>query len=303
MKLKFYYLYMLVYILGLLSLSACSNPDVNRWNATCHMAVENLPPQLPPTLQDHIDISVTLRDTTTNKLIFNHLSAQNAFQQTLALKPGKYEVTSVYTSNHYLDLLAVRSPVTEFEVSKNSQFYLPIQITDVPSLVESIQANQPKAEILALDPYARQIQYRGQIIDLNRIQEIMVFSRDQSKRLSPAETAFIPSTSHSGVAIKVQNKSQSFQSIQEASLIGVKFTNSNTVLPKGIQIGSSIEQIAHAQKGLLGSPNYCLGSPISGLDHLTLVYLDDASGDKISLFVRANTNIIYDILYEFEQYE
>lgn len=66
-----------------------------------------------------------------------------------------------------------------------------------------------------------------------------------------------------------------------------------------------ISDIAHAEKGLLGTPTYCLGTPIIGIgyDNATLVYIDSDTGDRISLYINKYDSFISTISYEFEKYE
>lgn len=296
------------FCLSALLFSGCGPENTAKWNAGCHVFLAQLPPeyeQLSPEIKNAVTISITLRHTTSDKKFRAKLTDANHYSADLALLPGSYEIASLYMSDKNLAMFDVTTDLKTIDIRKDEKMELPLTLTDPEGFAASVLRNQASAEILALEPYSRKVQYNGQILDLTAIPQIMQFSVLENKMLKPAETYDIASSSHAGVAMVVQNQSSSLAALKDAQFIGVRFRSNQVILPRGIRLGMSLAEIAHKETGILGTPAYCQGSPLIGTGHdkTTLVYLDSVSGDRISLTVGAEDNFIGSILYEFERYE
>ena len=297
-----------VIFLCTLLFAGCSAKNTARWNAGCHIFLTQLPPeyeQLSPEIRNTITISVSLRHVASDKQFRAELTDANQYSTNLELLPGTYEITNLYMSDKKLAMFDVKTDLTTLEIRKNETTDLPVSLTDSASFAASVLRNQASAEILSAEPYSRKVQYNGEIIDLMSIPQMMQFSVPTNKMLKSSETYTIPSTSHAGVAMVVQNQSGKLAPLNDAKFIGVRFFSNQVIFPKGIRLGMGLPEIAHKDTGLLGTPNYCLGSPLigTGYEAVTLVYIDSASGDRISLTIGAEDRFISSILYEFEQYE
>lgn len=181
----------------------------NSWGSSCQIYLDNLPSeyeQLSAQIRDTIEISVSLRNTSSNKKYKAILSDKNGFRQTLDLNPGTYEVYYINISNKLLAMFHVHSSLKSIQVTKDSQTQLPVSIDNPDDLIKAIKNSQPTKEILAENIYSRKVQYNGNIIDLNTINKSLEFPSNINKRLAPGEVAYIPSTSDSTVSIMVQNK-------------------------------------------------------------------------------------------------
>lgn len=289
-------------------LSGCTKTEEERWTADCSIYLENLPEEyalLSDEVKEKIQITVSLVGSASGKRFSVKLSDENDYQETISLTPGTYRVSNVYVSDQRLAMFQVDTADKTVEVVKDSQSQLPVKLTDPAGFVETMKANQPLEEILQADPFSRQVQYAGKIVDLNYIWQHMQFSTTENKRLSPSEVYYIPSTSHSGVSMVVQNQTSTMIAINEATFIGVRFFNNNVVFPGGITMGMNVPAIAHKTKGLMGVPDYCLGSPLigQGYSEAVLVYLDPVSGDRISFTVNSGDPLINMVTYEFAKYE
>lgn len=302
-RLSFHYLAFL--FACLLFLGGCSSENAEKWEAACVITLDNMPAEYSEFIQDlaiKARIQVTLRNTGTNQTKHLSLTDSNNFTAKVPLKPGNYEVNAA-GYNLYLMNLDVTASVHNLQIKKGQESHVSILLSNPQAFVDFIKMNQPQAEILNAAPFSRKIQYQGQMIDLNTIHQTMQFTPKEASRLSPGKTGFIPSTSHLGVALMMQNKTAGILDIRQCTPVGVRLTTAHSILPKGIQIGQSIPMIAHVKTGRLGTPDYCLGSPLADLESITLVYLDEHSGDKISLHAVADDSFINSIVYEFEVYE
>ncbi len=308
MKKKFHLLFLLIPIVLSLFLSACGKKDNAKWNSGCFVALEGLPAeyeQLSDAIKDEITISLTLRHTSTNTMSYAKLTHQNSYSVYLDLIPGDYEIAGLYMSDKNLAMFDVKTDKKALTIHKDEQLRLPIQLTDPEGFVANILRNQASPEILALSPYSRKVQYDGQLLDLTSIRENMQFSIPENKMLKPAETYDIASSSHAGVAMVVQNQTSRAALVKDAVPVGFRFHSNHAIFPKGVRLGMGLTEIAHKETGILGTPSYCYGSLFFGIgyDQTTLVYLDEVSGDRISLTVDAEDSFISSILYEFERYE
>lgn len=291
-------------------LSGCSKVGSEKsHDSSCQIYLDNLPKEyhmLSTEVRSIIEINVSLRNTSSDKKYHVILSDENNYHQTLELMPGTYEVYSISIPNKALAMFDVDTNLKSLLITKNTKIELPVSMTNPSTFVDLMNSNQPTKEILAENIYSRKVQYNGELLDLNTINESMQFSsQDSNKSLAPGEVSYIPSTSHSGISMIVQNKTSRNIPIKEASFSGVRFFQNNVVFPKGITLGMNITNITHAEKGILGTPNYCLGTPMIGIgyDSTTLVYLDENTGDRLSFYISPDNSFVSTILYEFEKYE
>lgn len=294
--------------ISLFLLSACSKSSRDAsWGASCSVYLEHLPEGydlLSRDIREHIKISVSLRNTASNKNYRTTLSEKNKYRQDIDMVPGTYEVYA-HMSDQALAMFDVNAGVPSIEITKASQTPLPVSVSNPEEYAATANENLPSEEILSADTYSRKVQFSGSVIDLNQVPQLMQFKTEDSKRLSPAETAYIPSSSNNGVSMIVQNQTGASISASEAAFVGVRFTKNNVVFPKGVRIGMSVSEAAHAKHGILGTPGYCLGTPMlgTGYDNTTLVYPDPVSGDRLSLSIGPEDSFIRSISYEFEKFE
>jgi len=296
-------------MLALITTGCSKNINVRSYNAVCDLYLEGLPEefkQLPEALRNDLNISITLRNVSSNKKHNIKLKAADNYRKSVYLIPGTYEVQKPFLYEQSLAMFRVETTVTSISVAKNSRAEVPIKVSNPSNFINTMKNNQPTDEILNADIYSRKVQYKGKIIDLNKIKEVMSFNlASNSKTLYPSETYLIPSSDNPGVSIIVQNLTSTSIPVSKATLTGVYFTGNNVVLPKGITLGSNLRDIVHAKEGKLGTPDYCMGSALIGfeIDGTTLVYIDKDSGDRISFYIKLGDTYVSSVKYEFAKYE
>lgn len=298
---------MMLFALGM---SGCSKKvDEKSFGAVCEFYVEAFPEgfdQLPQAVRDDMYISISLKNTSSKKGYIAKLTKDNGFRHALNVIPGTYHVYILTSPSEKVVMFDVEMRVDSVTVEKDKRTEVPIYISNPSNFINSLKSNEPTAEILNSDIYSRKVQYNGKIIDLNNIREIMEFSNSYAnERIKPTETFKIPSTAKNGISLVVQNQSRTNTNVSEAKFVGVSFSMNNVIFPQGITLGTSLYDIAHAQDGILGTPDYCLGSPFVGaeFESTTLVYIDKDSGDRISFYVNPGDSYVSSITYEFAKYE
>ncbi|WP_149678660.1 hypothetical protein [Thermoclostridium caenicola] len=290
--------------------AGCSKSiDASVYNTDCEFYLEGLPEEynlLPDEIKKETGVWIRLGSVTSDRVYEVLLNEENGFRQSVeGLIPGKYEVNYGVTNSRY-SRLRVKVDINNIIIEKNNHYEIPAYMADPSEFVREIMNLQPQDELLNADIFSRKVQYNGRIIDLYNIRDEMKFVAPKDKRLAPKETIEIPSSDHEGVSIIVQNQTQKYIEASEATFTGVRFSrNNNVVFPKAITLGTSLRDLAHASEGIMGTPDYCLGSPVVyyNIDATILVYVDKNSGDRISFHYESGKSYVSSITYEFEKYE
>ena len=300
--------FMLCCVLSLL-VSGCTDKEVQKWQATCTVFVDNLPEafaQIPATLRENIEFHLSLSCPAADKRYSITLSEGNGFEQKLFLLPGSYHVSEVYVNNRDLAMFQAVTNTSTIELSKNTHVNLPVLLAEPQTFVDIMHKNIPQDAILSAELFSHTVQYAGQILNLDTIRQKIKFSIPDNKQLSRGERCFAPAENeNAGVALILQNKTDAIIPANEADFIGVRFFKNNVVFPKGVTLGMDISDIVHSKNGLWGTPTYGLGTPLigTGYDATTLIYLDSESGDRISLDIKPSDSFISALSYEFAQYQ
>ena len=308
MKKKFTILIIFSVLLAV-QLNGCGSTNNNlNWNSGCRISLDDLPPEyslLSKEIRDDIQISVSFSGTSTDKKYSTILTDANNYSQTLDMQPGIYRMF-VYVSGQNLCMFDVVGNTETIEISNSSFAEISLHLADKDKFVSAMESLKPTSSILECDIFSRQVQYQGEIVDLTKIQEIMTFPIEkQTEYLKPGETCTVVSTSHAGVALIIQNQNTTRCTASEGTIVGVRFWFNEIVFPKGIALGTELSEIAHANTGVLGTPTYCLGSPLLQFSdtRTTLVYLDRNTGDRVSFEIVKGETYVGAIVYEFERYE
>lgn len=308
MKNKQATLWILVLCLALSLLGGCGR-SAKAGGATCTVYLDSMPQEfsmLPESVRQEFEISVTLRSVANDKKHQVKLTEENGFRQVLNLSPGPYDVYWCYAGSPDVVQLSVEPGVQSLTLDRTTPGILPVLVKDAAAFSQTMLANVPTEGILQAAPYSRRVQYRGQLTTIEELRASLTFvPADTTKRLKPAEVAYVPATTDKGVAMVVQNQTKGNLSLQECTFVGLRFSVGNVVMPTGVAIGMDIGQVSHAKTGRMGKPDYFTGTPLMGIgyDKSTAVYLDYESGDRISLEVDASNSFITAITYEFAKYE
>lgn len=299
-------------------LGGCSNKKglaIKR--AECRIYLKELPKgyeMLNKAIKDNIEIFLILRSVTNNKEHWISLTDKKNFEEVIRLNPGTYDLVlcKLYVKGFSnIDIktnilfLEAYTDIEKVTLSREETFEVPVFIKDSPIFTETIKNSTVRDEILSLDIFSRKVQYNGEIIDLKNIRQIMTFTPKEKKDVKSYKAASIPAVEDPRVRMIVQNQTNNTCDISECTFIGVTFIGNNVVFPGGIVLGMDISEISHAKKGILGTPDYFIGSPVIGgaISDTWAVYVDDISGDRITFIINADKTFVSVIKYEFERYE
>lgn len=291
----------------LLVLTGCSSKGVKDGRSGCEIYLEELPSEfymLNENIQDELEISVNLKSMATDKKYKAILTKESGFRKEIKLNPGKYSVEFTYSNSSWATGIMAETEVEFIVLGDGEISQLPIKIRNIDDFKEGMIINKPSDEIKSLELFERVFQINGEIIDLNNILEYAELSVKQNQMIRPKETEIISTINGIGMTIIFQNQTSESIPVEGASIIGFEILNNNVVIPKGIMIGTEIEKIVNKTDGLLGTPNYIIGTPFVdfGVDGAALVYLDYDSGDRFTFEYDVN-NYVKSIKYEFEKYE
>lgn len=293
----------------LISLTGCGNrSEEKQWGASCSITVDGLPAELeslPQTLRENLYFSLSLSGTSNDKHYSVQLTERNGFTAQLYMLPGSYSVSHVYVRTDGNLPIQATAQAESIVLTKDTDTPLTISISNGQELISYIQQSAPTEEILTSENFSRKIQYAGTVMDLNALGQQMHFSTTETSPLRPGKVGTLVSDSDKSVHMLVKNTTDTSIPIQQATCIGFSFSGCNAILPQGISVGSTVESIAHAETGILKTPNYCHGSPLIGMDidSAELVYIDPESGDRITCHMNPADDFISWFSYEFEQYQ
>ena len=278
-----------------------------KYEAVCTAYLADIPQevyQLPPGIRKKVQVDVSIWSATSGKTKSYRLNEKNGFNKNIYLLPGKYEITSVHAFNVSMPMMQVECATKSFEIGARSTVLLPVSISNTAELTGYINNSVPNDEIYNMDPFSRKIQYNGKILSFNDILTGTNISANDAM-ISSAESISIPSEKYKGISVIMQNQTRGQAGIKDTVFTGLELHYINAALPGGYNVGMDMKNVSHAETGILGTPEYCLGSQYigAGLDKTTLVYLDYDSGDRISLTIDSSDVYVSSIKYEFAKYE
>ena len=256
---------------------------------------------LEENLQEQLEISVTLENITTERQYRFELNTENGFQQNASLNPGIYKVNYCSGSTYFLnmDIAAVQA---DLEVGLDRENEITVYIQNETAFSDLVWDMQPIREVMQSDKFSRQIQWGGQMIDLENILDYIEFSSDQTVRGYDQITLF---NQEACVRVTLQNQTAQEASWKECELIKVQFERPNVIFGQGAKVGMPVREIVHAREGIYGTPDSLTGSILfaAGVDAVGIVYYDEASGDRLTLESGHDGKEIYRITYELAIYE
>ena len=293
-----------IFILALFLIGCGKAGRLDEGNCPCVVRLQDIPREfkmLEENLQEQLEISVTLENITTERQYRFELNTENGFQQNASLNPGIYKVNYCSGSPYFLnmDIAAVQA---DLEVGLDRENEITVYIQNETAFSDLVWDMQPIREVMQSDKFSRQIQWGGQMIDLENILDYIEFSSDQTVRGYDQITLF---NQEACVRVTLQNQTAQEASWKECELIKVQFERPNVIFGQGAKVGMPVREIVHAREGIYGTPDSLTGSILfaAGVDAVGIVYYDEASGDRLTLESGHDGKEIYRITYELAIYE
>lgn len=286
-------------------LSSCRNKEeISNSNLTIKL---NVFPQelneLGENVSDLFRISITLQNITTKKNYHYDLDNENEYCAKTKLDAGIYKISYIY-SNEFITGISADVNEKEVEIKNKEESVLKVYIENKEEFIQRCNNLKPLDEILEADKYSRIVQFKGVLISLENIME-SISIRENSIGLGtimPYESKIV-NDMDSGVTVTLQNQTNETLSWDECVPIKIRFENNNVIFGKGIKMTSGISEVCHSEKGLYGLPDKFDGNILLtyNLDNTSAIYIDETSGDKLTLDFDAGGNYIRSIVYEFIQ--
>ncbi len=293
----------LVVCVLVLSLTGCGKTGkLDEGDCACVVSLESIPQEfkmLGDNDKSLLEIGVALENISTERKYYFILDEENDFKQEATLYPGVYKVYYYRSSPSFLHMqIAARQE--QLDVARDKVNEMTLYIKNQEEFSDLVWNFQPVREIMQLDMFSRKAQWQGQIIDLERITDYIDFEYDQPVKGYDQVTIF-----NSGVEITVQNQTSEAASWKECKLIKVRVAGTSLIFAQGARVGMSVQEIAHADEGIYGTPDSMGGAFLigMGMDGTSMVYYDESSGDRLTLECTASGDYISNITYEFAAYE
>lgn len=296
-------------LVSLLGTSCKKDTDESKWNAVANVYVDNLPQEyndLSEAVKESVSFYVRISNPSKDKEYYISLKQDNKYSNKMNVLPGTYMVNDVVVHSGLLGAFDATISEETLVVERNSESNLVVSLVNPEDIIKRIKKNMESQEILDAGLFSRKIQYGGNVYNMESLPEIMHFNYPSDKMLMHGEEMRINAEDNMGVAIIVKNTSEDKKlPPSQCECIGFEFFNISTVLPKGIKLGLPLDKIVNAKTGLAKTPNYCLGTPLIGMDleDTTLVYIDEVSGDRMSIYFNAKDREVDSISYEFNRYQ
>ncbi len=258
---------------------------------------------LEENIAQELYVGVRLQNIYTEEDMSITLTADEDFQEKISLKPGTYKITSCYAGPSSLLPMEVEAGVESIQLKEDSVATLDIAITNLEVVQDWIWQTNASREVLEAGEFSHMVQFEGQMIDLKQITEYVSFQSEEQIR--PGKRLTISCKDDKGVSITVINEGNEMAGWQNCKLLEVNFRKNNIVWGQGACIGMNVTEAVHAETGLYGKPDSMAGGIMVGMgqESTSVSWIDDESGDKLTLTMTASGDYISGISYAFEVYE
>lgn len=253
-------------------------------------------------IRNQIEIEVVLQNIITERKYSITLSKDNSFLYEAKLFPGTYRVVSVESSMNEYTGMHVAATDEVVEIDRESSKILRVAIDNEQEFIEFQNNLVASDDIVMLPRFSRKLMISGTMVD---VQDAMIALGIQSnEQVKPYAKCEIEDEIH-GIELTVLNDSSSSKPASECKIIAIHIKKSTAMLPGGITLGMQAETICNKETGLYGEPTGFEGVAMygQGLGDVKAIYLDNESGDKISLEINSREGYITGIIYELEVYE
>ena len=287
----------------MLGLTGCGD-NALEGNCKCVVALDNVPKEmdmLDENILEQVYVKVNLENIYSEKDITIELNAENDFQAELKLQPGTYTVNYCYAGPGIIVPIEAECKQEKVELTRENAQTIEITITNESEFADWVWNLNPAREVLETGAFSHKIQFEGKVIDLEQIANYVEFTYD--KQVAAYKKASI--SGDKGVSITVLNENDEAADWKDCKLVEVSFDKSNVVWGQGAFIGMDVAEAVNAQEGLYGEPSAMSGTVLYGLGYAeTFVsWLDEKSGDRLTLEISPDGDYISGITYDLEVFE
>lgn len=298
---------MALFCLSLFMLTGCNGyGKLDEGDISCQVVLNNMPIEfykLPDNVKEYFEVIITLTSTSTGKKYDFVLNEANSFSCAATLDPGSYKLLSYSCESVYVPNIEINFSADELIVTENGNNTLSVSLLDADALIAWINASTPYSDIICRDMFSRVLQLEGSVISMTDIIDTYVFDH-ASDMVAPHNQAVVSNTYY-GLEITVVNNSAASLYARDCEISKISCTTNYAVFPGGASLASTPEEIFHATNGIYGIPTHISGDFLYGsyYNNQTVEYIDEISGDKITILIDAADNRIISIDYEFAVYK
>lgn len=257
-------------------------------------------------LQKEFTIHVTLQNTATEKLYNIVLNRDNDYSIQAQLNPGVYRVLGAYSEMQAFNGIRVAAGAEQLELTRDTGSELHIFVENSAEFTRRWMETQPMPEMLLAEKFSRLIQVNRKVVPLSEIvgELSLTYENGGSQEVAPYGKITLKDN-ELGISVTLQNRTENPISFKRCDVTALEVFKNTVVFPEGVTLGMTPAQVCHAQTGLYGSPQRFKGTILFGwdFDRTSAVYLDEQSGDRITITFSPDGSYIQSICYEPEQFE
>jgi len=274
----------------------------------CVITLETVPGELSyisEELLKSFEVTVSMKNLITEKSYAVTLNGDNNYSAELYLNPGEYRILSCYSSLYGLAVLSVDTRQELISLSYEQDGAIDVYIDNYEAYTQWVNRNVAAADILYSDKFSRSVQMNGEMTGLDDLLQKYTFTTDSgTETVQPYKEIYVYNSDY-GITLTLQNQSAEALPYSQCKLIGVIFTGNHVVLGGGVRLGMGITAVSHSETGIYGLPDYCTGTALIGLgyDTTNMVYVDELSGDRLTLTYHHSRNYVTRISYEYAVFE
>lgn len=308
MKQKKTFLVLLLFLLTMLSLTACGKEGkLDEGDSKCNVYFTDIPKEftmLEQNLLDEFEIRITLENTINETTYAIILNQENDYSTQISLHPGTYKVCYVSNNMSQYNGIHLAAGAETIELSPDTVGELAVVIDNPEEFQKIWMATQPMPEMLLADKFSRQLQINRKVIDMADILNEIELTPENNGSVNPYRKLNLTNNEY-GITVTVLNNTEKTLLWKECDVISIRATKNMVVFPEGITLGMASDKILNKTSGLYGEPDACTGSLLFGwqFDDTSFFYNDSVSGDKITVKLSPDVDYIQEITYEFALFE
>ncbi len=267
----------------MLGLCSCTDRKTKLYKATISASVSELPDAfdtLNKDLQEETCVTLLLqRENSNEDSISFELTPSNGFYSSEYVMPGEYVVCDVKLEPQFL----LPFDIKDIKKIKDKKFTVTAeQDTPITLNFNPVSLPETSKDILNTSSYAHRIQIDNKVYDIESLPQNFEFDKSilEGKTGDPL---WVGCKDVAGVYILLAPD-------KPEKVLGVSFSSGRCVLWGGLRTGMPLEEFAHSENGILGSPSYCDGPPLIGLDidDTYFTYLNTKNDDELKIKIPYN---------------
>jgi hypothetical protein len=292
-------------VCSLLLFCSCAKDGIGQDDAVGQFIVE-----IDPTVSDAliqntpfpIEITAHLAHVDSGAEYVIQITSQDGFMAQRGFDPGTYRLVAVTTNvGDRLDFdLGFSEETVTFARRETAIVF--IRVRNQAQLTRWLADMNPVQDIMSAQIFSGMVRLQGQFVDLHQLHRLFSFTAQSDLINAGAEADVVDGDI--GVRITLKNTDNFAKSWKDCTVKSVTFSKDMVLLPKGLRLGMTLSQIAHADTGLYQTPDALSGGLFFGpsdQEHIA-VYYDDDSDASLTLRAEPDEERVISITYQFEVY-